>query len=214
MDTLHAEQLIIFTRYPRPGEVKTRLIPALGPEGATDLHRTLTERMMTSGRILASLRPVDLHIFYTGADISLMQQWLGSEATYHVQEGATLGERMAHALETMIEAGGSRILLVGSDCPFLDPDLLATALDRLRHKDAVLGPAVDGGYYLIGIHRGVKVHALRHLFENIPWGSSRVFARTMERIREAGLSCSLLPRHRDIDRPDDLAHLHHHPGVQ
>ncbi|WP_456385952.1 TIGR04282 family arsenosugar biosynthesis glycosyltransferase [Desulfolithobacter sp.] len=213
MDTPLAEHLIIFTRYPRPGEVKTRLIPALGPEGAADLHRTLTERMVASGQTLARRRPVQPHIFFTGADMSLMEQWLGREVTYHPQQGATLGERMAHAMETLLEAGARRILLVGSDCPFLDPDPLAGALDSLHHRDTVLGPAVDGGYYLIGIRRGVNIQALRYLFKDIPWGSSRVFARTMERIREAGLSCSLLPPLRDIDRPDDLAHLHHHPGI-
>ncbi|WP_457573087.1 TIGR04282 family arsenosugar biosynthesis glycosyltransferase [Desulfolithobacter sp.] len=214
MDTPHEEHLIIFTRYPRPGEVKTRLIPALGAKGAADLHRTLTERMVARGRTLARRRPVQLHIFFTGADMSLMERWLGRTATYHRQQGATLGERMALALETLLEAGARRILLVGSDCPFLDPDLLAGALDKLHHRDTVLGPAVDGGYYLIGIRQGIEILALRHLFEDVPWGSSQVFARTMERIREAGLNCSLLPSYRDIDRPDDLVHLHHHPGVQ
>jgi glycosyltransferase A (GT-A) superfamily protein (DUF2064 family) len=111
------ERLIIFTRYPEPGRAKTRLIPALGAEGAADLHRRLTERTLATARRLATLRKLTLEVRYAGGDAALMRQWLGGGLHLRAQGDGDLGARMREAFREAFEEGCYGVVLIGTDCP-------------------------------------------------------------------------------------------------
>lgn len=198
--------IMIFTRYPRPGTTKTRLIPVLGAGGAAQLQRRMTERVVAEAMTLAARRDLAVSVHYTGGDRRDMVSWLGDEVILRPQASGDLGRRMHSAFEWLFERGAPRGLLAGSDIPGLDRDMLALALDHLEDRKLVLGPAGDGGYYLIGMHRSVPAHGRSHLFSSIPWGTQEVLARTLAAAKRAGLPFKLLPPLEDLDRPADLAH--------
>ncbi len=195
------QQLIIFTRYPRPGKAKTRLIPELGAHGAAALQRRLTERVVATARQL----PAGRHIFFEGGRLQTMQRWLGRDAVFHPQAPGDLGSRMRHAFVQVFAAGAGQVVLVGSDIPGISADILRQAFAHLKGRDVVLGPAADGGYYLIGLRRETFRHACRVLFGGIPWGSAAVLKETLAAAHACALSTALLHELRDIDRPQDLA---------
>ncbi|RMG53889.1 MAG: glycosyltransferase, partial [Acidobacteria bacterium] len=194
------EQIIVFTRYPEPGRTKTRLIPALGPDGAAELQRQMTEHMLRQVRELASRRRLAIEIRYEGGRDGLMSQWLGADLSYRRQGEGDLGARLERAFDEAFQAGRHRVVIVGADCPGLTAALMAEAFDRLRQSDVVLGPARDGGYYLIGLRRPIP-----QLFEGISWGTARVLEETQEAIGRLGLSVQCLTMLDDVDRPEDLA---------
>lgn len=205
--------VLLFTRYPTPGLSKTRLIPALGEQGAADLHRRLTERIVAQVSLLEANHPHCLEIHYDGGNISLMRTWLGNSHSYKQQTKSDLGARMAHAIAVHLQRK-TAILLTGSDCPEITAPLLAEALEALRKNDMVIGPAWDGGYYLIGVSGTLRTDIMQALFSDIPWGSKTVFADTMAKADYHQLTCHILPKLHDIDRPEDLGHLHHHPDAE
>jgi len=194
------ERLIVFSRYPQPGKVKTRLIPALGPAGAAELHRRLVEHTVAVVRNFVDRRPVELEFQHAGGSKDLMAAWLGAAFNYRPQPPGDLGARMAAAFAGAFMAGAARVVLVGTDCPDLEVEILARAFAELRRAEVVLGPAEDGGYYLLGL-TGV----LPTLFSAVNWGTAQVFDQTVTRVRQAGRSLALLPRLADLDRPPDLA---------
>jgi rSAM/selenodomain-associated transferase 1 len=194
------ERLIVFTRYPEPGKTKTRLIPALGPEGAAELQRSMTEDTLNNARRLKTRRPVSLEVRYEGGNKTLMQEWLGQHLTFRSQGGGDLGARIKMAFHDAFRAGARRVVIIGTDCPNLNSELLETAFDDLQRSDIVIGPANDGGYYLIGLRR-----PLPQLFDGIRWGSDKVLEQTLQRAREANVHPSLLTTLSDVDRPEDLA---------
>jgi hypothetical protein len=194
-----SEQLIIFTRYPAPGKAKTRLIPVLGKEGAANLHRLMTQRTIARALSLQNSRQLSVEIHYTGSSQQLMEDWLGTEIIYHQQSEGDLGARMLAAFQKSFNGGIEKVALIGTDCPQLKQQLLAKAFDELSDKDLVLGPAKDGGYYLIGLRCLIP-----ELFDGIHWGSSEVFASTLAIAQNLGLNIGVLPTLVDIDRPDDL----------
>jgi rSAM/selenodomain-associated transferase 1 len=202
--------VILFTRYPQPGQCKTRLIPALGPDGAAALHREMTGRIVTELAALAVLHPHRLEIHYDGGSPAEMAAWLGKSHQYRRQGKGDIGCRMRAAI------GGhqgrmQRLLLVGSDCPDLSAELLRDAFVALRTHDLVLGPAFDGGYYLIGVHNQSASLVCQTLFQGIPWSTDRVYAITQERAEQLRLRCHTLTRLHDIDTPEDLGYFHYHP---
>jgi hypothetical protein len=193
------ERLIIFTRYPEPGRTKTRLIPALGATGAAELHRRMTELALGTARQFAALQAVALEVRYTGGDEALMRQWLGGNLLLRTQSDGDLGTRMRDAFHEAFQQGCERVVIIGTDCPGITSRTLASAFAALRHNDLTLGPASDGGYYLIGLRRLIP-----QLFDRILWGTDGVLRHTLQ-IAEAGdLRCSLLERLDDVDRPEDL----------
>lgn len=194
------ETLIIFTRYPEPGKTKTRMIPALGAEGAAKLQRKLTEHTLQQAKVLRSSRSVFLEVHYAGGNQQLMEQWLGDNFTYYPQQQGDLGERMCSAFTQAFAAGNERVVIIGIDCPDLNELLLNRAFELLKHKDLVLGVAEDGGYYLIGLSR-----LICELFVGISWGSDRVLAQTKNIADRLGLNTDYLPTLNDIDRPEDLS---------
>lgn len=193
------ERLIIFTRYPEPGKTKTRLIPALGLGKAAILQQQMTEHTLAQAQQLQVTLPIDLEIRFTGGTRRLMRSWLGSELAYQRQGSGDLGQRMAQAFRVAFKAGMQQVVIVGIDCPDLDAIALGKAFQELRHHDLVLGPATDGGYYLIGLRRFVP-----ELFQGITWSSDRVWTQTLAIAQQQNLSVSALPPLSDVDRPEDL----------
>lgn len=191
---------MIFTRYPEPGKAKTRMIPVLGERGAAELHRSLTE--ITVGTIRDLSDSPAAVIYYYGGTEEKIRVWLGDRFSYRAQRGADLGERLRNAFEEGFATGAGAIVAIGTDCPDLTPAILQDAFDRLLDRDLVLGPASDGGYYLIGLRR-----VYPELFASIDWGTSSVLATTRAIATRLGLSVAYLPELSDIDRPEDLARL-------
>lgn len=192
------ERLAVFARYPEPGRAKTRLIPALGPEGAAALHAEMTRRTLRLADELASIRGTLIEVWFTGGDLHQLQVAFG-ERFYRPQPDGDLGARMAGALAAMLADSRSAII-IGTDCPGLNPAILADAFEALRDHDLVLGPATDGGYYLIGLRAPAPA-----LFDPMPWGTSRVLTETQARAERLGLAVHLLTPLDDIDEPGDLA---------
>jgi rSAM/selenodomain-associated transferase 1 len=195
----YRESLIIFSRYPEPGKTKTRLIPSLGPDGAAGLHRRMTEHTLTQARQLQSYRPVSIEVHYEGGNKHLVQQWLGPDTPSRPQGRGDLGERMARAFREAFQAGIDRAVLVGTDIPGITARILLQAFESLSSADMVLGPARDGGYYLIGLRQPFP-----RLFVDIPWGTERVLEMTRKVTDDLGLSAVLLETLEDLDRPEDL----------
>ena len=192
-------RLIVFTRYPEPGRAKTRLIPALGALGAATVHRQMTEHTLLQARKLHSTHGISIAVHFDGSGHQQMQDWLGADLVYQSQPSGDLGWRMARSLRDAFQAGIERVAIVGTDCPGLDTALMGTAFDRLLTHDLVLGPALDGGYYLIGLRYFVP-----ELFVDISWSTDRVFIQTVEIAHRLNLSIDRLPYLADVDRPEDL----------
>lgn len=193
------ERLIVFTRFPEPGKTKTRLIPALGPEGAAELQRMMTEHFTAQARRFAEGRDTAIEIRHAGGGADRMARWLGSDFVFRAQSDGDLGRRMLSAFRGAFAAGADRAVTAGADCPLITPEILRQAFDRAADHDLVLGPSRDGGYYLIGLRR-----AIAELFEGIAWGTGEVFDRTMAIAKSMGLSVALLETLDDVDRPEDL----------
>lgn len=163
----------------------------------------MTERLLAHVDHLArqhgSLR-VELHM--AQATKAEMTAWLGNDYPWLPQQGDDLGERLNHSFHRCFLQGHTPIILAGADCPLLDTTILQQALAELANHEVVLGPALDGGYYLIGLNRPQP-----QLFSAMNWGETGVLAETKHRCQQAKLSVALLPILSDIDLPADLAHL-------
>jgi len=197
--------LIIFTRYPIPGLTKTRLIPALGAEGASDLQRQMTERTVASTLAMADTG-VRIQIRFEGSDRRQMAAWLGEDHVYEPQGEGDLGERMKRAFTDVFREGVERAVVIGTDCPSLGSKDIFEAFDLLENNTLVLGPATDGGYYLIGMRADHPPWIYDLIFRGIPWGTSRVFNATMNVLAETRLDVGLLDERADVDEPEDLVH--------
>jgi rSAM/selenodomain-associated transferase 1 len=193
------QHLIIFTRYPEPGKTKTRLIPALGNLGAANLQRQMTEYTIFQVRELQKVAAISVEVRFSGGDLQLMQDWLGLSLVYQPQGEGDLGSRMARSLFDAFESGAEEVMIIGTDCPGVNAQILATAFEQLQAFDLVLGPAIDGGYYLIGLRQPI-----RELFVNIEWGTAQVFQKTVEIAHLLNLSPVYLLTLADVDRPEDL----------
>jgi len=189
--------LIIFTRYPQAGTTKTRLIPAVGAEKAAEIGRQLTEYTVMAMR--QSPKSLTIAVHFTGGNKVLMEQWLGADLLYQEQGLGDLGARMKSAFQSAFAEQMTKVVIIGTDCPSLDFILVSQAIDALSDYDLVLGPAVDGGYYLIALRSEVP-----QLFENINWGSAEVFDQTLLIAQQLRLKVYQLPVLADIDRPEDL----------
>ncbi len=182
-------RVVLFTRFPEPGRAKTRLIPALGAEAAAALHRHLTERT------LATLRecglPVELRC--TGATLEGFRCWLGGGLHLENQGEGDLGARLNRA------AARTPLIMVGADAPGLALAHLREAEAALARHPAVIGPAEDGGYYLLAL-----AAPMPFLFAAMPWGTASVLAETRRRLEQRGVRYALLETLADLDRPEDL----------
>jgi len=202
--TTPRECVIVYSRCPVPGECKTRLVGALGAEGAAALQRGMTEHAMRQIRLCARGRRALIEVHYAGADEHRLRTWLGEDLEYHAQCDGDIGERMARSLDDALGRGASRAILVGTDCPGITRAILSDALDALDHTDVVLGPAADGGYYLVGMGRSARRKAVPGLFDGVRWSTSHVLDETLSLARAGGLSTACVARLEDVDRPEDL----------
>jgi rSAM/selenodomain-associated transferase 1 len=200
--TPHAA-LVVFAKAPIPGQVKTRLCPPLTPDEAATLHGSFvldtlertkaaaTQFKLPFDRYLAC-SPSSTHVFF-----KIMEERQG--VTLIDQTGDDLGTRMAQAFENLFSRGYKHVLIVGTDVPSLPLEQYAQALTLLESHDLVLGPALDGGYYLIALNRSVP-----DLFTGIPWSTDQVLKLTQEKASTLGLKSALLAPWRDVDTIDDL----------
>ncbi len=188
--------IILFTRYPVVGEVKTRLIPELGKEQAFDLHVKMTEFLLEQA--LKTNIPVQIH--YQGGTKEQMQSWLGQAHDYVEQVGDDLGEKMEKAFCQAFSDGKKQVVLMGSDCPNNRTSNILTAFNLLEYHDCVFGPANDGGYYLIGL-----TNHKPELFQNINWGTEKVLAQTINKIDKCAKGkYALIEKLTDVDYAIDI----------
>ncbi len=195
-----AEVLVVFTKTPRPGAVKTRLIPALGEKGAADLHVRLARHAIATAAEAAADRRV-LEVRYTGDSADAARAAFGQH-TYVDQGAGDLGARMERTFDDHLARGVQRVVIIGTDCPDISRNTLDRAFAGLEQHDMVLGPAADGGYYLIGLRRAAPA-----LFRDMIWGDEHVFNESLRRAEAAALRVAVLDTLHDIDRPDDLTRL-------
>ena len=203
MKTFSHNRLIVFTRYPRPGLSKTRLIPALGPKGAARIQKALTELTLNTILPLVESGFIQARVSFDGCSHDEMRQWLGSGFIYELQPEGDLGHKMWMAFrEALANEGVLRAAIVGADIHDLTADIISEAFEALANNDLVIGPAVDGGYYLIGMNSDHP-----ELFADVDWGTSRVFEQTMLIASTEELKTHVLQKLHDIDRPEDLVFL-------
>lgn len=201
---MNNQQLIIFTRYPEPGTTKTRLIPVLGAKGAANLQFQMTETTITKAKKLSNMMSLLVEVRFAGGNLQLMKNWLGVEPDLKYQEQGTgdLGERMRRAFESAFNHGMKSVIIIGTDCPGLTADIMLEAFAKLTESDVIIGPATDGGYYLIAIKKNIP-----ELFQGIYWGTSEVLSKTVAIAQNLNLAIDYLPELSDIDRPEDLEKL-------
>jgi hypothetical protein len=204
MSMTSSKRLIIFTRYPEIGTTKTRMIPVMGDRGAANLQREMTEYILS--RVVGQWAPNDpaIEIRYEGGNEDLMRRWLGSQFEYVLQRGAGLGERMQRAFEDAFESGAASAVIIGTDIPDLSEKVVKNAFALLKQKEMVLGPAKDGGYYLIGLQKPAFSPTTGDLFSGIKWGENDVLKKTLDAATELGISNALVDELADVDRPEDL----------
>jgi len=192
------QSLIIFARFPRQGEVKTRLAIGVGQVRAAEIYAEFSEHAFVMGENLRKAS-VEVYLFYDPlASSNEIRSWI--KRPFHIvpQNGVTLGDRMKDAFERTFRAGADASVIIGTDVPELDQATVDEAFERLKNHEVVIGPSTDGGYYLLGMRSPAK-----NLFNGIAWSTQSVFERTVERLRESELSFSLLKTLTDIDTPED-----------
>lgn len=197
MTGMPGDAVVVMAKAPRAGTVKTRLAPAFGHQRCGELQAVLTTTVTTAA-VGAAERT---YLAYAPADARAEVATLVPPATDLIpQRGRHLGERMSAAAEDAFAAGAGRVVIVGTDTPTLTRHVLSAAFAALDHTDAVIGPALDGGYYLIGMR-----HAASQLLSIDPqlWGGPAVLTATLAHARAAGLQVRLLPSARDLDDIDD-----------
>jgi uncharacterized protein len=182
-------RLVLFARYPTAGACKTRLIPALGAEGAAAMHRHLTERTVAMLR----QRGCPVSVACTGAGRTDFEDWLGKEIALVEQVDGDLTAKLLACLDP------APVIFFGADTPDLAVRHVEQAIAALEGHEVVIGPAEDGGYYLIGMRK-----ALPELLSDIPWSTDKVLPETLARLDRMGIEPLLLETLSDCDRPEDL----------
>jgi rSAM/selenodomain-associated transferase 1 len=196
----------VFARAPEPGRAKTRLIAALGAEGAAALQARLTHRALQTA-VAAGVGPVELWCAPHASYPFVTECARAFPVRLRAQGPGGLGEKMLRAgREVLARAPG--VIMIGTDCPVLSPGDIAAAAAALAQNDAVITPAEDGGYVLIGLRRTAPA-----LFENVSWGSSEVLEQTRGHLQRLGWRWAELPPLWDLDRPRDLERLAAEPGL-
>lgn len=194
------DTLIYFVKYPEPGKVKTRLAREVGPLRAAEIYRSLVEANL---KVLAKIEePFRLILAFDPAEKEQeVREWL---KPFHIieflpQKGADLGERLQHAFqfafqERSKQLNGQRVMALGSDTMGLTPQIINAGFEALHEYDCVIGPAMDGGYYLIGLHSEDG-----EIFSNIPWSTGMVYQSTVQYLERERLAYYRLPELEDLD---------------
>src|SRR5215211_5961046 len=194
MAAMQRQKLIVFVKAPRPGSVKTRLAQSLGAQAACEAYRFLVDRVLVQ---LTSLANVEL-CFSPDDALDEIKPWLQTNWVAAAQGAGTLGDRLTRAFRNAFADGCTSVVAIGSDCPEVTTLDLIEAWNSLETQDVVVGPASDGGYWLIGLNAPSD-----GIFETIDWSTARVFEQTMQWIRANGKSYHLLRELSDVDTEDD-----------
>ncbi len=195
----------MLARFPRLGEVKTRLVPPLTPEEALDLHDRLARHTLRTMLAVQATGDAKCQVRTDAAFTHAAHEWLGGGFSTRYQGEGDLGDRIRSAFGDAFSAGKRKAIVIGSDCPRLTSAHLRDALRRLDGVDVVIGPATDGGYYLIALRKETAKRSVPCLFSNVPWGTADVLDATIELAEKHGLSYVLLEPLPDVDRPEDVA---------
>lgn len=193
--------LLFFVKYPEKGKVKSRLAAVIGDDSAVSLYKNLVAQMLST--LKEGTFPLYICFFPKNAQKPI-KNWLGREYRYIPQNGKDLGERMRNGFIGGFAMGYKRVVLIGSDIPDLPMKYIEEAFKSLKEMDAVIGPAFDGGYYLIGFNQSTFSP---QVFEGIAWGTENVFDETMKKLKRFRRAVHTLPYHRDIDTAEDLKRL-------
>jgi rSAM/selenodomain-associated transferase 1 len=185
------EVVLVFQKNAILGKVKTRLASGMGELRALEIYRHLIQLTYSA------LEDVPVPVWTYFSDFIPESPYPSVEKCF-VQEGQDLGERMANAFARSFELGMDKVVLIGTDCPMLQSQHLNQAFEALNHSDLVVGPATDGGYYLIGMNRRAD-----YLFEGITWSTSQVLSQTLNVASQHGLTTTLLHELDDIDTQED-----------
>jgi uncharacterized protein len=192
--------LLVFAKTPKPGKVKTRLLAAVSAEVASALHGACVADTL---RLARKLRGCEVFVYAAGGTsyFRKLVKGGGSGARVRVlpQRGADLGARMESAFRKCLAMGYREVVVIGADTPWMGVERVRRAFAALKANDVVIGPAEDGGYYLLGMRRMVP-----EIFRGIPWGTERVLELTLKKIAALKLRKRLLRRDFDLDRPEDL----------
>jgi rSAM/selenodomain-associated transferase 1 len=194
MTMLSSTALVIFVRNPILGQVKTRLAKDIGDERALAIYLQLLEHTLKITRSLSFRK-----FIYYADEVSDYDLWSVPGYTKRMQSGTNLGERMLNSFKELFEQGFTRIVIIGSDCLQLQTENLQEAVTLLESNTAVIGPASDGGYYLLGLTKFYP-----ELFVNKPWSTNQVFTKTIDDFNNQGISYALLEELSDIDDITDL----------
>jgi rSAM/selenodomain-associated transferase 1 len=206
--SLQDSKLIVFYKAPVWGRVKTRLAESVGRDAALSLYRAMVEDLVENLRPLWSC----MMLYEADSpDIGGEEMPILEGFEKRMQRGDDLGERMYNALHQVLGECADRAVLIGTDVPYMEPLLIEEYIDTLSERDAVIGPSVDGGYYLIGFRRDTLTRAP---FENVSWSTSTVRGETLRKLHEAGTDTGVGQELRDIDRLDDLKEVLQVPWIR
>jgi rSAM/selenodomain-associated transferase 1 len=197
----HNNCLLLFVKSPIKGQVKTRLAAQANGDFVVELYKCFVEDTISLTENL------DVHLelcFYPANTKSTFYEWLGRQHCYKSQTGNNLGERLRNAFDKAFEEGFSNVVAIGSDIPDLPVNYLTESFEALAEHDTVIGPANDGGYYLIGFS---KEGFIPEVFDNIPWSTDSVFEQTVSIAKQHGRKAYLLPLWHDVDTIADLKSL-------
>lgn len=198
IDTNGGTAIVVFLKYLKPGNVKSRLASSLGNEVALNFYRICAEKL--SSDLMKIRRECRKCIFFSDAgDEAAVREWIGLRFDYVPQVKGDIGNRLKHAFEYLFKQGLDRVIILASDTPDISVDTIEEAVDALGNYDIVIGPSIDGGYYLIGMNQFYN-----GLFEGITWSTEKVMKETLSLIDKLHLSVYSLKELRDIDTKDDL----------
>ena len=194
--------VIVMTKFPEEGKVKTRLIPALGAAGACAIHDKMASYCIQNMRKLASTSAsIELKVHVAGGEDTLVSHWLGG-TDFTRQVDGDLGEKIKHAADHSFSSGAQKVIIIGTDCPTIDSKAISEVVQSLDEHDACFIPAYDGGYVLVGI-----AGEYYGIFDDVSWGSETVMAESLAKVNEYDLSCSILDKKHDVDLEEDFIHL-------
>lgn len=199
------EILCIFTRFPRSGNTKTRLIPKLGPDKAAELQRLMTEHVFDLSLNVQEKRNVEIQVHYNGSTLQEIRDWAPEKMKCIEQCAGNLGEKMQQAINENFNKRDCQVVVIGADCPGLTPEFVELAFNALAEHDIVVGPSLDGGFYLIGMKKKCPF-----LLGNIDWDTDKTLEQVMIKVKETKMSYTVLETLEDIDRPEDLQYLKKH----
>jgi rSAM/selenodomain-associated transferase 1 len=188
--------LLIFAKVPNPGKVKTRLLPAITPKDASEIHESCILDTLYLARKMAGC---DLLVFSAGGTAYYAKLRNGNMRVFP-QRGEGLGERLERAFRKAFRMRYQEVIVIGTDSPWMGTECLRTAFTSLAQHDLVLGPTDDGGYFLLGLSKFVP-----QVFRGISWSTEKVCTQTLRMARRAKLSTKLFANEFDLDRPEDLA---------